>query len=115
MMTEGGFLHCLHGGAGREGKSEARTGARPAASGGDYFVVVLEFEFLSRIIASMQSMRCCRRSRRRLSRQLSRLKCGMLQRRSRRCLLAGRPISAASDFRQQPPDQRAEDKGPADD
>jgi hypothetical protein len=30
---------------------------------------ILEFEFLSRIIASMQSMKRCRRSRRRLLRQ----------------------------------------------
>src|SRR3984957_18591805 len=33
-----------------------------AASGGDHFVIVLEFEFLSRIIASMQSMMRCRRA-----------------------------------------------------
>jgi hypothetical protein len=31
-----------------------------AASGGERFALVLEFEFLSRIIASMQSMRHCR-------------------------------------------------------
>src|ERR1700722_17289527 len=33
-----------------------------AASGGGHFVIVLEFEFLSRIIASMPSMSCCRHS-----------------------------------------------------
>jgi hypothetical protein len=35
-------------------------GEAVAASGGDHFVIVLEFEFLSRIIASMQSMTRCR-------------------------------------------------------
>ncbi|HEY4926297.1 MAG TPA: hypothetical protein VII20_17935, partial [Roseiarcus sp.] len=35
-------------------------GEAVAASGGDHFVIVLEFECLSRIIASMQSMRWCR-------------------------------------------------------
>jgi hypothetical protein len=33
-----------------------------AASGGERFALVLEFEFLSRIIASMQSMRRCRQA-----------------------------------------------------
>jgi hypothetical protein len=30
------------------------------AMGGDRFAIILEFEFLSRIMASMQSMNCCR-------------------------------------------------------
>jgi hypothetical protein len=40
--------------------------AKRTAFGGDHFVVVLEFEFLSRIIASMQSMTYCRCSLRRI-------------------------------------------------
>jgi hypothetical protein len=40
----------------------------PAASGGDRFAIVLEFEFLSRIIASMQSMSSCRQGWRSVSR-----------------------------------------------
>jgi hypothetical protein len=63
-MMEGGVRHCLHGGAGRERNSKSRTKAKllppPAAT----LRVVLEFEFLSRIIASMQSMTRCRRGRR---------------------------------------------------
>jgi hypothetical protein len=35
-----------------------------AAFGGERFALVLEFEFLSRIIASMQSMTGCRHKRR---------------------------------------------------
>jgi hypothetical protein len=29
-MTEGGFPHCLHGGAGRERNSKSRTTAKPS-------------------------------------------------------------------------------------
>jgi hypothetical protein len=43
-------------------------GEAVAAFGGDRFAIVLEFEFLSRIIASMQSMSFCRHDWRRLIR-----------------------------------------------
>jgi hypothetical protein len=59
-MTEGGFPHCLHGGAGRERNSKSRTTAKPSPPSAVVRRTILEFEFLSRIIASMQSMRWCR-------------------------------------------------------
>jgi len=50
----------------RERNSKSRIAFQATAEGGDHFVVVLEFEFLSRIIASMQSMTYCRCSLRRI-------------------------------------------------
>jgi hypothetical protein len=52
--------------SGRERNSKSRIAFQATAEGGDHFVVVLEFEFLSRIIASMQSMTYCRCSLRRI-------------------------------------------------
>jgi hypothetical protein len=66
VLIEGGFPRCLHGGAGRGRNSKSRIAVQATAEGGDHFVVVLEFEFLSRIIASMQSMTYCRCARRRI-------------------------------------------------
>ena len=40
----------------RERDSKSRIAFQATAEGGDRFAVVLEFEFLSRIIATMQSM-----------------------------------------------------------
>jgi hypothetical protein len=48
----------------RERNSKSRIAFQATASGGERFALVLEFEFLSRIIASMQSMRRCRHARR---------------------------------------------------
>ena len=44
----------------RERNSKSRIAFRATAEGGERFALVLEFEFLSRIIASMQSMTGCR-------------------------------------------------------
>jgi hypothetical protein len=55
---EGEVLHCLHGGAERGRNLKSRIVLRTTAEGGERFALVLEFKFLSRIIASMQSMRC---------------------------------------------------------
>jgi hypothetical protein len=41
----------------RESNSKSRIAFQATAEGGDRIAVVLEFEFLSRIIAPMQSMR----------------------------------------------------------
>jgi hypothetical protein len=59
QKIEGGFPHYLHGGAERERNSKSRITFQATASSGDRFAIILEFEFLSRIIASMQSMTCC--------------------------------------------------------
>jgi hypothetical protein len=48
----------------RESNSKSRIAFQATAEGGERFALVLEFEFLSRIIASMQSMSSCRHSRR---------------------------------------------------
>jgi hypothetical protein len=48
----------------RERNSKSRIAFQATAEGGDRFAIVLEFEFLSRIIAYMQSMRRCRHDRR---------------------------------------------------
>jgi hypothetical protein len=64
-MVEGRFPHCLHGGACAREEFEVKDKSVAfAASGGERFALVLEFEFLSRIIASMQSMSRCRHERR---------------------------------------------------
>jgi hypothetical protein len=65
--NESGFPHCLHGGACAREEFEVKDdGEAVAAFGGDRFAIILEFEFLSRIIASMQSMKWRRRWRRML-------------------------------------------------
>jgi hypothetical protein len=48
----------------RERNSKSRIAFQATAEGGERFALVLEFEFLSRIIASMQSMSGCRHKRR---------------------------------------------------
>jgi hypothetical protein len=52
----------------RDSNSKSRIVFQATAEGGERFALVLEFELLSRIIASMQSMSACRHKRRRLSR-----------------------------------------------
>ena len=44
----------------RERNSNTRIAFQATAEGGDRVAIVLEFEFLSRIIASTQSMTGCR-------------------------------------------------------
>jgi hypothetical protein len=55
LSDEGGFLHWLLGGAKRERKSKTRTTA--LRSPPEAALRVLEFDFLSRTIASKQSMK----------------------------------------------------------
>jgi hypothetical protein len=47
----------------RESNSKTSNAFQATAEGGERFALVLEFELLSRIIASMRSMSFCRRSR----------------------------------------------------
>jgi hypothetical protein len=60
-MSEGGFYQLFAWRSGAREEFEVKDdGEAVAASGGDRFAIVLDFEFLSRIIASMQSMTYCR-------------------------------------------------------